>query len=58
MSPDVLISSLLFGAALALLAWSSEPYYRQALDRVETKLREKLKPLRIYPKHLRPTIAA
>ncbi len=58
MSPDVLISSLLFGAAIALLAWSSEPYYRQGLDRVEGKLREKLKRLRIYPKHLRATIAA
>ena len=58
MSPEVLISSLLFGAGVALLAWTSEPYFNQLLDRMETAFRERLRRLRIYPRHLRATIAA
>jgi tight adherence protein B len=53
---EVLISSLLFGVAVALLAWSSEPYCLQMLDRTEAALRERLKRLRIYPRHLRGSI--
>lgn len=53
---EVLISSLLFGFAIALLAWSSEPYCIRMLNRTEAALRDKLKRLRIYPRHLRGSI--
>lgn len=56
MSLETLISSLLFGTAVALLVWAGEPFYGRFLDRTEAAFREKLKRLRIYPRHLRATI--
>jgi tight adherence protein B len=55
---EFLISSLLFGSSVALLAWSGEPFFSHYLDRTEAAFREKLKRLRVYPKRLRPTIIA
>ena len=56
MSLETLISSLLFGTAVALLVWAGEPFYGRFLDRTEAAFRDKLKRLRIYPRHLRATI--
>jgi tight adherence protein B len=56
MSPESLISSVLFGLSVAMLAWGGEPYYTQFLDRTEAAFREKLKRLRVYPRHLRASI--
>lgn len=58
MTPEVLISSSLFGCCVALLAWAGEPYFRQSLDKVEAAFRDKLKRLRIYPRNLRASIFA
>lgn len=58
MPPEVLISSLLFGGSVALLAWSGDVFYGSLLDRAEQAFREKLKRLRIYPRHLRASIIA
>jgi len=55
---EVLISSLLFGGSVTLLAWSGDAFYGPTLDRAELAFREKLKRLRIYPRHLRGTIVA
>jgi tight adherence protein B len=57
MTVESVISSVLFGAAVALLAWAGEPFYGAFLDRAEAAFRDKLKRMRIYPKHLRASIA-
>jgi tight adherence protein B len=54
----MLISSVLFGGSVAMLAWGGEPYYKSFLDRTETALKERLKRLRIYPRRLRASIIA
>lgn len=56
MSTEVIISSVLFGSAVAMLSWAGQPFYSTFLDRAEAAFREKLKRLRIYPRHLRGTI--
>lgn len=58
MPVEFLISSLLFGSSIAMLAWAGEPFFTQYLDRTEAAFRDKLKRLRVYPKRLRPTIIA
>lgn len=58
MTPEVLISSLLFGGSVGILAWAGGPFFGGYLDRVEAAFREKLKRLRMYPKHLRGSIIA
>lgn len=58
MTPEMLISSTLFGLSVALLVWAGEPIFSQSVDRVEAAFREKLKRLRIYPRNLRASIIA
>lgn len=58
MPVEFLISSLLFGSSIAMLAWAGEPFFSHYLDRTEAAFRDKLKRLRVYPKRLRPTIIA
>lgn len=58
MAPEILISSALLGLSVALLSWAGDPYYTQGLDRAEGAFREKLKRLRVYPRHLRASIIA
>lgn len=58
MPPEMVISSILFGGSVALLAWSGDAFYGSTLDRAELAFREKLKRLRIYPRHLRASIMA
>lgn len=58
MPTEMLISSVLFGGSVAMLAWGGEPYYKSFLDRTETALKERLKRLRIYPRRLRASIIA
>lgn len=58
MPVEFLISSLLFGSSIAMLAWAGEPFFTHYLDRTEAAFRDKLKRLRVYPKRLRPTIIA
>jgi tight adherence protein B len=53
---EFLISSVLFGSAVAMMAWAGEPFFTHYLDRTEVAFRDKLKRLRIYPKRLRVTI--
>jgi tight adherence protein B len=55
-TPEVLISSTLFGCAVALFVWAGEPFYGRLLDVVEADFRDKLKRLRVYPRHLRASI--
>ena len=56
MSLEVILSSALFGCSIALLVWAGEPSFRRLLDWIEADHREKLKKLRVYPRHLRATI--
>ena len=56
MTPEIVLSSLLVGGAVALLTWAGQPYFNEFLDRTEAAFRDKLKRLRIYPRHLRGTI--
>ncbi len=58
MNIEVIISSVLFGCSIALLAWAGDDYFRSGLDFIEADHREKLKRLRIYPRHLRASIIA
>ena len=53
---EFLISSVLFGSAVAMAAWAGEPFFTHYLDRIEAAFRDKLKRLRIYPRRLRATI--
>jgi tight adherence protein B len=53
---EFLMSSVLFGLAVAMAAWAGEPFFTHHLDRTEAAFRDKLKRLRIYPKRLRVTI--
>ncbi len=55
---EVILSSALFGCSIALLVWAGEPYFRRMLNIVEADHREKLKKLRVYPRHLRASIVA
>jgi tight adherence protein B len=57
-TPEVLISSILWGAAIAIFAWAGEGYFRRLLDFIEADFRDKLKRLRMYPRHLRASIVA
>jgi len=56
MTPEVLISSALFGLSVGLLVWAGEPWFTAFLNRTEAGFRDKLKRLRMYPRHLRATI--
>lgn len=56
MTPEVLISSVLFGLSAGLLVWSGEPWFTVYLEKTEAAFRDKLKRLRIYPRHLRAVI--
>ena len=55
---EVILSSILFGTSVALFAWAGEPFVRRVLDWIEADHRQKLKKLRVYPRHLRASIVA
>lgn len=50
---EAAVGSLLVGVAFGILPWAAEDYYRRGVDFVEADIRDKLRHLRIVPKHLR-----
>lgn len=50
---EAAVGSVLVGVAFGILPWAGEEYYGRGVDFIESDIRDKLRQLRIAPKHLR-----